>query len=113
MFHECNLAEAKGSGIYVMRKLLQEARFPVPTFNSDRARDEFTARFLLHHFLDQQDLSWLRRFDKHNLSQNQKMALIFMRETGAINHSTYRQLVDGETMVVSQDLQTVARLRTD
>ncbi len=105
VFHECNLAEAKGSGIYVMRKLLQEAGFSVPTFNSDRARDEFTARFLLHHFLDQQDLSWLRRFDKHNLSQNQKMALIFMRETGAINHSTYRQLVDGETMVVSQDLR--------
>lgn len=105
VLHECNLAEAKGSGIRVMRKLAREAGFSVPTFNSDRSRDEFTARFLLHHFLDRQDLVWLTQFAQYDLTQDQKMALIFIRETGAINNSTYRQLVDGRMLTASQELR--------
>jgi ATP-dependent DNA helicase RecG len=110
VFHETNLAEAKGSGIHVMRKLLRESGFSLPTFSSDRERNEFTARMLLHHFLEKMDLEWLARFAEHELSADQKLALIFLREVGAINNSTYRQLVDGEILLVGQDLREMRQL---
>ncbi|NJC27035.1 ATP-binding protein [Neolewinella antarctica] len=110
VFHETNLAEAKGSGIQVMRRLLREADFSQPTFTSDRERNEFTVRMLLHHFLNEEDLAWLAQFEAYDLSAEQKFALIFMREVGAINNSTYRQLVDGDLIQAGQDLHHLRKL---
>jgi ATP-dependent DNA helicase RecG len=65
---------------------------------------------LLHHFLEKMDMEWLARFAEHELSADQKLALIFLREVGAINNSTYRQLVDGEILLVGQDLREMRQL---
>ncbi|MBP6356299.1 MAG: putative DNA binding domain-containing protein, partial [Paludibacter sp.] len=80
VFHDTNLAETKGSGIRAMRRLMQEAHLVPPTFESSREDNEFTARLLLHHFLDEKDIEWLRQFEHFNLSDPQMQALIFVRE---------------------------------
>lgn len=92
IFHETNLAETKGSGIRTMRKLMEKAGMAPPTFESDHGANKFTLRLLLHHFLSEEDLEWLKRFDGHKINDNQKRALIFTRETGAVDNPTYRQL---------------------
>jgi ATP-dependent DNA helicase RecG len=92
IFHETNLAETKGSGIRTMRKLMEKAGMVPPTFESDHSANKFTLRLLLHHFLSEEDLEWLKRFDRQKINDNQKRALIFTRETEAIDNSTYRQL---------------------
>lgn len=109
VFHETNLAETKGSGIRTMRRLMAEAGFAPPTFESDRVRDRFTARFLLHHFLSPSDLRWLATIP-HELNEPQKQALIFAREMGAVDNSTYRQFAGVDTLRASQDLRRLRDL---
>lgn len=105
VFHDTNLAETKGSGIRTMRRLMNEAGFGPPTFESDRANDQFTARFLLHHFLNEADLAWLKSFEHLDLSESQKRSLIFVRESGAIDNSVHRQLNAQETLQASSELR--------
>jgi ATP-dependent DNA helicase RecG len=105
VFHDTNLAETKGSGIRAMRRLMEKAHLVPPTFESSRENNEFTSRLLLHHFLDANDLDWLLQFEKYDLSDNQKQALIFVREVGAIDNTTYRQMADSDTLKASNDLR--------
>ena len=105
VFHDTNLAETKGSGIRAMRRLMQAAHLVPPTFESSREHNEFTSRLLLHHFLDANDLEWLKQFERFDLADSQKQALIFMREVGAIDNLTYRQMADCDTLKASNDLR--------
>lgn len=107
VFHETNLAETKGSGIRAMRKLLEDAGMAPPTFESNRSEDTFTARLLLHHFLSEDDIAWLAQFNAGSLSDSQKRALIFLREVGAIDNPTLRQLSDLDVLGASGELRAL------
>jgi ATP-dependent DNA helicase RecG len=104
IFHETNTAETKGSGIRTMRRLMQESGFSLPTFESNRAENFFVNRLLLHHFLSEDDLVWLKEAPEA-LSDGQKIALIFVREQGAVDNQTLRQLTGGEVLAVSHELR--------
>lgn len=110
VFHETNLAETKGSGIRAMRKLMMDAKLAPPTFESSREDNEFIARLLLHHFLDEKDLAWLTKFGAYNLNDSQKQALIFVREVGAIDNLTYRQMADCDALKATTDLRSMKKL---
>lgn len=110
VFHETNFAETKGSGIRTMRRLMDQSGFAPPTFESDRAGNRFVARLLLHHFLSPADLRWLVAFDECALNDEQRKALIFLREAGALDNATYRQLNAVDTLTASQDLRRLRQL---
>ncbi|WP_164123055.1 ATP-binding protein [Sphingobacterium sp. xlx-130] len=105
VFHETNLAETKGSGIRTMRALMEKANLMLPTFESDHGRNQFTVRLLLHHFLGVEDVKWLSSFADYKLNEDQKRALIFTREVGAIDNSSYRQLNGVDILKASVDLR--------
>ena len=92
IFHDTNLAETKGSGIGSIRKQMKLANLMPPTFESNRTNNIFTARLLLHHMLNAKDLAWLGQFARFQLNDEQRLALIFVREVGAIDNITYRQI---------------------
>ena len=92
IFHETNLAETKGSGINTMREQMKKAKLMPPTFESNRETNKFTTRLLFHHLLGKDDIEWLSLFAKYELNNEQKLSLIFVRELGAIDNITYRQL---------------------
>ncbi len=60
-----------------MRRLMEKAHLAPPTFESNRENNEFVARLLLHHFLDANDLEWLKQFESISLTDSQKQALNF------------------------------------
>ena len=91
IIHETQIAEAKGTGIGTMRRLMKEASMMPPTFDSEHSRNQFTTRILLHHLLPEEDVRLLAGLN-YDLTDNQKTALIFMREVGAVDNITYRQL---------------------
>ena len=74
-----------------MRRLMTDAGLSMPTFESDRTKDTFTIRLLLHKFFDEEDMAWLNRFGE-KLPQGQRSALIFAREVGAIDTLAYMQI---------------------
>jgi ATP-dependent DNA helicase RecG len=92
VLHETNLAETKGSGIRVMRELMESANLSPPTFNSDRTRNQFIVTCLFHHFLSPEDWTWLRTFGDADLSSEEARALVYAREIGAVDNATYRHL---------------------
>lgn len=107
IFHETNLAETKGSGIRTMRNLMEKSSLAPPTFESDHTANLFTTRLLLHHFLNESDLQWLDTFSKFDLNTEQKKGLIFIREAGAIDNSTYRQLNACDVLKASNELRSL------
>lgn len=92
IFHDTNLAETKGSGIRSMRGHMKKAGLMPPTFESNRSANQFTARLLLHHLLDKETIQWLTSYANYSLNNEQRLALVFVREVGAIDNITYRQL---------------------
>lgn len=92
VLHETRFAETKGSGIRAIRESMEEAGLVPPLFESDRGQDQFTTRFFFHHFLSEEDIRWLARFKKLQLSEAEARALIVVREAGAIDNATYRSL---------------------
>jgi len=110
VFHETNLAETKGSGIRAMRRLLAASHLAPPTFESNRTDNKFSARLLLHHFLSKEDLQWLEQYAQFELNDNQKRALIFVREVGAIDNPTYRQMSDTDSMKSTMELRHLREL---
>ena len=92
IFHDTNLAETKGSGIRSMRGHMKNAGMMPPTFESNRSANQFTARLLLHHLLDNETILWLAFYADYSLNDEQRLALVFIREVGAIDNITYRQL---------------------
>ena len=106
VFHEIKFAETKGSGIRVMRNLMDNRSLSPPVLQSDRTGNNFLAILLFHHFLSQDDLDWLAIFAEHNLSDDERKALVSAREVGAIDNSSYRNLNRGiDTLSASRHLK--------
>jgi ATP-dependent DNA helicase RecG len=105
VLHETAFAETKGSGIRVMRRLLQEANLAPPEFQSDRARDEFVATLFLHNLLDDDDIAWLGHFSDVNLTTDEAKALVQVREAGQITNAVYRDLTGADTLEASSHLR--------
>mgnify|MGYP007030457029 FL=1 len=90
-----------------MRSLMKKASLSPPTFESDHTKNQFTTRILLHHFLNEEDIEWLKSFNDQSLSDGQKRGLILLREIGAIDNSSYRQLNGVDILRASQDLRSL------
>ena len=103
--YDTRLAETKGSGIRVMRESMEQAGLTPPLFESDRGNDQFVARYFFHHFLGAEDIAWLAQFKDLHLSDDEAKALIVVREAGAINNGTYRELTKVDTLTASQSLR--------
>ena len=102
--YDTRLAETKGSGIRVMRQSMAQANLTPPLFESDRGNDQFVARYFFHHFLGADDIAWLAQFKDLDLSDDEAKALIVVREAGAIDNGTYRELTKVDTLAASQAL---------
>jgi len=103
--YDTRLAETKGSGIRVMRESMEQAGLPPPLFESDRGNDQFVVRYFFHHFLGAEDIAWLAQFKDLQLKEDEAKALIVVREAGAINNGTYRELTKVDTLTASQALR--------
>jgi ATP-dependent DNA helicase RecG len=103
--YDTRLAETKGSGIRVMRESMEQAGLTPPLFESNRDNDQFVARYFFHHFLGEEDIAWLAQFKDLHLSEDEAKALIVVREAGALNNGTYRELTKVDTLTASQSLR--------
>ena len=105
VLHETRFAETKGSGIRVMRESMEQAGLTPPLFESDRSGDQFVARYFFHHFLGEEDIAWLARFRDLHLGEDEAKALIVVREAGAIDNATYRELSKVDALAASASLR--------
>ena len=105
VLHEVRLAETKGTGIRAMREAMGKANLTLPVFESDWMKDTFTVRLLVHHLLGPEDVRWLATFADCELSADEAKALIVVREIGAIDNSTIRDINGVDTLTASATLR--------
>ncbi len=89
---------------------MRRAGLSPASFESDRDADAFTATFLFHHFLEEEDVAWLAQFRSRELSDEMLKALVFVRERGRINNATYRDLVQCHPADATRDLRRLCEL---
>jgi ATP-dependent DNA helicase RecG len=99
------IAKTKGTVIRTVRKRMKEAQLTPTTFEADRERDAVLALQLLHHFLGPEDLVWLNQFEAFHLDESDSMALLYLREVGAIDNAVYRSLSSLDTLKASAKLR--------
>ncbi len=109
IFHDTNLAETKGTGFRTMQALMKTSQMMPPTFESNREKNTFTLRLLFHNLLDKNDIAWLTRFSESQLNENQKLALVFLKEVGAIDNFSYRQLTGTNREQAGTDLRDLRK----
>ncbi|MBY0544999.1 MAG: putative DNA binding domain-containing protein [Gammaproteobacteria bacterium] len=105
VLYELGFAENKGSGVRTMQRLLENAGLTKPVFFSNREGNEFTATFLLHQLLNEEQLKWLQQFKQFNLSDDEAKALVLIKEIGAIDNAALRAITGLDTLAVSQILR--------
>jgi ATP-dependent DNA helicase RecG len=101
VLHDLHWAEAKGTGIRAMRRLAAEAGLPPPEIHSDRQANEFKLTLFLHHLLTEEDYRWLKALGAEPLSAHEAKALIYARETGAVDNSACRDFCGLDTLAAS------------
>jgi ATP-dependent DNA helicase RecG len=110
VLHELNFAETKGTGIRIMQTEMRRAGLTPAGFESDREADAFTATFLFHHFLEEEDVAWLARFRSLGLSDEMLKALVVVRERGRINNVIYRDIAQCHAADATRDLRRLCDL---
>lgn len=105
VLHELSWAETKGSGIRTMRRMAGEAGLPLPEFVSDRQKNEFKVTLFLHHLLTEEDYAWLKALAGETLSGDEAKALIYARETGAVDNTACRDFSGLDTLQASSLLR--------
>jgi ATP-dependent DNA helicase RecG len=110
VLYEIGLAEQKGSGIPTMLKLMKAASLGPPVFESDREGNRFLAFLLIHNFLTEETLAWLAGFSELGLTNDERVALVMVRELGAINNAAYRGIGDFDTNAASSKLRRLRDL---
>jgi ATP-dependent DNA helicase RecG len=93
-----------------MRDAMARANLTLPLFESDRQRDSFTVTLLVHHLFGPQELEWLAHFKDCNLNEEETRALFVVREVGAINNASYRDINHVDTLTASAHLRRLRGL---
>lgn len=104
VLYDLAYAETKGTGIRTMRRLLEEAGLTAPVFTSQHLENQFTAIYLLHQLLGEEQLLWLQQFSHLHLSDDEAKALILAAETGAMDNAALRAVSGLDTLSASQTL---------
>lgn len=110
VLHELKFAETKGSGIRIMQTEMRKAGLSPVGLESDRDGDAFTATFLFHHFLEEEEIGWLTRFRSLDLSDDMLKALVFVRERGQVNNAIYREIAQCHASDATRDLRRMCEL---
>ena len=104
LFYEIGWAERKGTGIRAMQQAIEQLNLTPPTFESDAADRCFRAIFYRHHFMDEDDLQWLKIFRDYALTVADQKALVYARKTGQVDNAAYCSLNRVDTHSASRAL---------
>lgn len=109
VLYDIDFAETKGTGIRTMRRLLEQAGLDAPVFTTSYPTNDFTATYLLHQLLGEEQLKWLERFISLNLSNSEVKALVLAKETGAVDNAALRSISGLDTLTASQALRRLSK----
>jgi ATP-dependent DNA helicase RecG len=103
MMEDMQVVENRGSGISAMLHTMREANLEPPRFDDRRA--SFKVTFHNHTLMTPEAISWLNQFSHLPLNDQQRLALVYLRQHSHIDNRDYRRLNRVDMMIAGQDLR--------
>lgn len=103
MAEDLHLVENRGSGITTMLSEMRKASLEPPVFEDKR--NIFQVTFYNRHLLTEEIKVWLDSITLQPLSEQQRMALAFLRHRGRMTNSDYRHLNQVDVVTATRDLR--------
>jgi len=103
MMEDMQVVENRGSGISAMLHTMREANLEPPRFDDRRA--SFKVTFHNHTLMTPEAISWLNHFSHLPLNDQQRLALVYLRQHSHIDNRDYRRLNRVDMITGGQDLR--------
>ena len=103
MMEDMQVVENRGSGISAMLHTMREANLEPPRFDDRRA--SFKVTFHNHTLMTPEAISWLNQFSHLPLNDQQRLALVYLRQHSHIDNRDYRRLNRVDMIIAGQDLR--------
>lgn len=107
MAEDLHLVENRGSGVTTMLSEMRKASLEPPEFEDKRSF--FQVTFYNRHLLTPDIKAWLDSITPQPLSEQQRMALAFLRHRERITNSEYRRLNQVDAVTATRDLHKLAQ----
>jgi ATP-dependent DNA helicase RecG len=107
MMEDMQVVENRGSGISAMLHAMREANLEPPGFDDRRA--SFKVTFHNHTLMTPEAISWLNQFSHLPLNDQQRLALVYLRQHSHIDNRDYRRLNRVDMMAARQDLRAMVQ----
>ncbi|MBW2604774.1 MAG: putative DNA binding domain-containing protein [Deltaproteobacteria bacterium] len=103
MMEDMQVVENRGSGISAMLHTMREANLEPPRFDDRRA--SFKVTFHNHTLMTAEVITWLNQFSHLPLNDQQRLALVYLRQHSHTDNRDYRRLNRVDMMIAGQDLR--------
>jgi ATP-dependent DNA helicase RecG len=100
---DMHVVENRGSGISAMLQAIREANLEPPRFDDRRA--SFHVTFRNYTLMNPDAIAWLNQFAHLQLSDRQRLALVYLRQHESITNGDYRRLNRIDAMMAGQELR--------
>lgn len=101
------VCENRGSGIGAMLATLREAGMSPPDFYDGIAT--FTVTLPNHTLFDRETLEWLAEIGADDLSDNQRVGLVLLRNGQALSNEVYRKFNNIDSRVATRELRELVQ----
>jgi len=109
LLEDMGLVENRGSGIRAMIAAMRSAHLEPPRFRDTRS--EFRVTFRNASLMDPESIRWLNQYAGFPLNDNQRMALVYLRQNQRMTNSDYRRLNNvQDTLQATRELGELADL---
>ncbi len=105
ILEDLGLSENRGSGVPAMIGAMRAAHLTPPQFEDKRS--SFWVTFRNHTLLAPEAVDWLNRFGGYRLTDDQRMAMVFARQSGVIANSDYRALCNVDIATATRELRNL------
>jgi ATP-dependent DNA helicase RecG len=104
LLEELGMVENRGSGIRAMLAAMREAHLEPPRFVDSRSFFQVTFRNVS--LMRPESVKWLNQFGGYPLSDNQRMALVYLQNNEQMTNSDYRRLNNvADTIQATRELK--------
>lgn len=108
LMEDLHLVENRGSGIQTMIESMRKANLEPPRFRDKRS--SFWVTFRSHTLMSPEAIGWLNQFADRPLSDNQRLALVYLQDNGRITNSEYQRLNHVDSVTANRELRGLVQL---
>jgi predicted HTH transcriptional regulator len=105
---DVHIVENRGSGIASMIEAMRKANLEPPRF--DDKRTSFLLTFRSHTLMGPQAIEWLNQFAAMPLSDDQRVALVYLKHNRQMTNSDYQRLNHVDSVTANRQLRNMAQL---